>query len=162
MVEEPMNSNAPLGGGFVRSPCSKAEISFSQRAKLLFVSTQHATRPGASNKQAAKAKIAEIFMRRCSEVLRATASRPFVHAKRRTANLREPGRPHIMPTDSIPRHADARLWPGVWVNVRRTFSIQPENYDNQIIPPAPDRLRHACQRQPVRRRPTRPRRHSQE
>src|SRR5438477_7221027 len=33
IVEAPLKSSAPLGGGLMRSCCSYAEISFSQRAK---------------------------------------------------------------------------------------------------------------------------------
>src|SRR5437016_11294197 len=45
MVEDPMNSSAPLGGGLVRSICSKAAMSFSQRSKLCVASADMAQRP---------------------------------------------------------------------------------------------------------------------
>src|SRR5215468_851060 len=42
MVEEPMNSTAPLGGGLVWSVLSKAAISCSHRVKLCSAATQTA------------------------------------------------------------------------------------------------------------------------
>ena len=62
IIEEPVNSTPPFGGGFVASDCSKAAISPSHWAKLWFVSAPSDDRVGKTRIETASAKNAIGFM----------------------------------------------------------------------------------------------------